>query len=57
MSGPTPRSACPYSAHQDAATHHDLPKTLGQELREHYRVPQDLPHHMFTLLMRLIDNA
>jgi hypothetical protein len=55
--GPTFRSARHYSAHQDAAKHCDLPKTLGLELRESYRLPQDLPHHMFTLLMRLNDNG
>ena len=55
--GATPRSARHYSAHQDAAKHCDLPKTLGQELREHYQPPQDAPHHMFTLLMRLNDDG
>ena len=55
--GATPRLPPHYSAHQDAAKHCDLPKTLGQELREHYQPPQDLPHQMFTLLMRLNDNS
>jgi hypothetical protein len=55
--GPEPRSARRYSAHQDAAKHRDLPKKLGQELREHYQLPQNLPHHLFALVMRLNDNG
>ena len=55
--GLEPPSARCYSAHQDAVKHCDLPKTLGQELREHYRPPQDLPHQMFTLLMRLMGSG
>ena len=55
--GATPRSPPHCSAHQDAAKHCDLLKTLGQELREHYQPPQDLPHQMFTLLMRLKDSG
>ncbi len=26
---------------------------IGQELRARYKVPQDLPHEMLTLLMRM----
>ena len=55
--GPEPRSARCYSAHEDAMRHYDLPKTLGQELRQHYQLPQNLPHHLFTLLMRLNDDG
>ena len=54
--GATPRTARRYSAYQDAARHCDLPKTLRQELREHYPVPRDLPHQMFALLMSLNDH-
>jgi hypothetical protein len=31
----------------------DLPKILGRELREHYELPHELPHGMFTLLTEL----
>jgi hypothetical protein len=55
--GPEPRSARCYSAHQDAAKHCDLPKTLGQELREHYQLSQNLPHHLFALLMSLSEKS
>jgi hypothetical protein len=55
--GPEPRSANCYSAHQDAAKHCDLPKTLGQELKEHYQLPPNLPHHLFALLMRWNGNG
>ena len=55
--GLEPPSARCYSAHQDAAKRCGLPKTLGQELREHYQLPQNLPHHLFTLLMRLNDDG
>jgi hypothetical protein len=57
ISGPTPRSAPFYSAHQDAAKRCDLPKMLGEEPRTQYQVPQELPDHIFALLMRLNDNG
>jgi hypothetical protein len=44
-----------YFPHQTAGSLGDLPKILGQELREHYELPQDLPHGMFTLLIELKD--
>ncbi len=50
-----PKSVYGYSPHQAAGSLGDLPKILGQELREHYEVPQDLPHRMFTLLIELKD--
>ena len=50
-------SASDYFPHQDAARPSDLLKTLGQELREHYELPHDLPHGMFTLLMELSDRG
>ena len=55
--GATPRSPPHYSAHQDAAKHCDLPKMLAEELRTQYQVPQELPDHMFALLLRLNDNG
>jgi hypothetical protein len=39
------------------ATRCDLPKLLAEELRAQYQVPQELPDHMFALLMRLNDNG
>jgi hypothetical protein len=47
------RRSAGYSPHQVAAKASDLPKILGQELREHYELVQDLPHGMFTLLIEL----
>ena len=57
VSGSTPASARHYSARQDAATRCDLPKLLAEELRTQYQVPQELPDHMFALLLRLNDNG
>ena len=51
------KSACHYCPHQDAARPSDLLKTLGEELLEHYELPHDLPHGMFTLLMELSDRG
>ena len=31
----------------------DLPKLLGQELQAHFKPLRELPHRMFTLLLRL----
>ena len=42
-----------YSPHVDTARSTDLLKFLGQELREHYELPHNLPHVMLTLLMEL----
>jgi hypothetical protein len=47
------RRSADYSAHQIAAKASDLPKIVEQELREHYELPHDLPHGMFTLLIEL----
>jgi hypothetical protein len=38
---------------RDTARSTDLLKILGQELREHYELPRNLPHGMLTLLMQL----
>jgi hypothetical protein len=51
------KSGSDYFPHQDAARPSDLLKILGQELREHYELPHDLPHGMFTLLMELNDRG
>ena len=50
---PASKSAPDYSPHQSAARPSNLLKILGQELREHYELPHNLPHGMFTLLMEL----
>ncbi len=44
--------ASDYSLYR-AARPSDLPKILGKELREHYELPHDLPHGLFTLLIEL----
>jgi hypothetical protein len=54
---PASKSTYHYCPHQDAATPSHLLKILGQELREHYKPPHDLPHGMFTLLMELSDRG
>ena len=46
-----------YFPHQDAARPSDLLKILGQELPEHYELPHNLPHGMFTQLMELSDRG
>jgi hypothetical protein len=50
---PASKSAPDCSPHQAAARPSNLLKILGQELREHYELPHNLPHGMFTLLMEL----
>jgi hypothetical protein len=54
---PASKSTYNYCPHQDAAKPSDLLKILGHELREHYELPHDLPHGMFTLLMELSDRG
>jgi hypothetical protein len=54
---PASKSASDYSPHQRAERPSDLLKILGQELREHYELPHNLPHVMFTLLMELSDRG
>ncbi len=54
---PASKSAKRYCPHQDAAKSSDLLKILGRDLREHYELPHDLPHGMFTLLMELSDQG
>ena len=54
---PASKSASDYFPHQEAARPGPLIKILGQELREHYELPHDLPHGMFTLLMELSDRG
>ena len=54
---PASKSVSDHLAHQDAARPGDLLEILGQELREHYELPHDLPHGMFTLLMELSDRG
>jgi hypothetical protein len=54
---PGSKSASDYFPHQDAARPSDLLKILGQELPEHYELPHNLPHGMFTQLMELSDRG
>jgi hypothetical protein len=51
------KSASDYFPHQGAARPSDLLKILGQELREQYELPHDLPHGMFRQLMELNDRG
>ena len=50
---PARKSEAPYSPHEETAKHRDLPKLLGQELQAHFKPLRELPHRMFTLLLRL----
>ena len=50
---PARKSEAQYSPHEETAKHHDLPKLLAQELQAHFKPLRDLPHRMFTLLLRL----
>jgi hypothetical protein len=47
------KPASHYSPDRDTARSTDLLKILGQELREHYELPHNLPHGILTLLMQL----
>jgi hypothetical protein len=38
-----------------AVYHHDVQMHIGQALRLHYELPQELPDRLLTLLMELID--
>jgi hypothetical protein len=51
------KSAYHYCPHQDAARPRDLLRILAQGLPEHYELPHDLPHGMFTLLIELNDRG
>ena len=50
---PARKSEAQYSLHEETAKHRDLPKLLGQELQAHFKPLRELPHRMFTLLLRL----
>jgi hypothetical protein len=50
---PARKSEAQYSPHEETAKHRDLPKLLGQELQAHFKPLRELPHRMFTLLLRL----
>ena len=54
---PASKSTSDYCPHQDATRPSDLLKILGRELLEHYELPHDLPHGMFTLLMEVSDRG
>jgi hypothetical protein len=47
-----------YLSAQDAAEYCDLLRVvLRRELRAHYKLPQDLPHQILTLMMALNDQG
>jgi hypothetical protein len=50
-----PKSQPHHSATQPVAERSGLPKVLEQDLRAHYELPQELPHRLLTLLMKLND--
>ena len=50
-----PKSQPHHSAPKQAAERNGLPKVLEQDLRAHYELPQELPHRLLTLLMKLND--
>ena len=50
---PARKSEAQYSPHEETAKHNDLPKLLWQDLQTHFKPLRDLPHRMFTLLLRL----
>ena len=51
------KSGSDYFPHQAGARPSDLLKIRRRELREHYELPHDLPHGMFTLLMEVNDRG
>jgi integration host factor subunit alpha len=51
------KSASGHSAAWDAAEYTDLLAILQQELRGHYKLPNDLPHKILTLMMMLNDQG
>jgi hypothetical protein len=55
MSGKQRKSVSGYASGQDATEICDLVAVLRQELREHYEMPQDLPHQFLALLLALND--
>jgi hypothetical protein len=34
-------------------SYHDIPLHIGQALRKHYELPEELPHQLLTLLMQM----
>jgi hypothetical protein len=50
------RSASDLSAH-DAGEYCVLLRVFRQELQAHYELPQDLPHHILTLMMAINDQG
>jgi hypothetical protein len=38
---------------RDAARLRAVQREIGRELRTHYKLPKELPHRVFTLLMQL----
>ena len=52
------KSPSDYLSAQDAAEYCDLLRAvLRRELRAHYKLPQDLPHQILTLMMALNDQG
>ena len=50
---PARKSEAQCSPHEETGKHRDLPELFGRELQAHFTPLQDLPHRMFTLLLRL----
>jgi hypothetical protein len=45
---PYPRSERPWMP-----SYRDIPLHIGQALRKHYELPEELPHQLLTLLMQM----
>jgi hypothetical protein len=46
-----------YPSAENKAEYCELLTVLRRELRAHYELPQDLPHHILTLMMALNDQG
>ncbi len=57
MSSKRRKSGSGYSSNQDAAKQCDLLAVFRRELREHFELPQDLPHQILTLMMALTNQG
>ncbi len=57
MSGKRRKSASGCASDQHAAEHCDLLAVLRRELRQHYELPEDLPHQILALMLALNDQG
>jgi hypothetical protein len=46
----------PGSEHPWMPSYRDIPLHIGQALRKHYELPEELPHQLLTLLMQINDD-